>query len=197
MIPRSGRARSSPKLPSIDPRRYLHIDGVDRTDLIAKIYQLVIPIAQVIGHLTVPVHPVMTCIEPTWGAAQEPAFRSGQGPLRARGPAPAGGRGIIRMIDESGPLSPACGGAVREAQRRDAAALGPAAAHAVSPHLLLDGHPMGSCATAYGRRPESRSTVMLTKKRMVGGEGLMDQVARATTWSGPISARPMEMWMVS
>jgi len=39
----------SPGFPSTDPRKCLTVDGKDRTSEIAKIYRLVIPVAQVIG----------------------------------------------------------------------------------------------------------------------------------------------------
>ena len=96
----------SPRMPSTDPRRYLHIDGVDRTDEIAKIYRLVIPIAQIIGDPTVPRYPVMAFIEPTWGFRESVHFQRGKGPYEHDGVLLSGGHGIIRKINEPGPLSP-------------------------------------------------------------------------------------------
>ncbi len=96
----------SPKFPSTDPRRYLFIDGVDRTALIAKIYRLVIPVAQVIGDRTVPVHPVMAFIEATWGLRESLHFKRGKGPYEHDGVLLAGGHGVIAKINELGPLSP-------------------------------------------------------------------------------------------
>ncbi len=95
----------SPRMPSTDPRRYLHIDGIDRTDVIAKIYRLVIPIAQIIGDPTVPRFPVMAFIEPTWGLRESVHFRRGKGPYEHDGVLLSGGHGIIRKINEPGPLS--------------------------------------------------------------------------------------------
>ena len=97
----------SPKFPSTDPRRYLVIAGVDRTSHIAKIYRLVIPVAQVIGDRTVAVHPVMAFIEATWGLREGLHFKRGKGPYEHDGVLLAGGHGIIAKINEPGPLSPA------------------------------------------------------------------------------------------
>ncbi len=95
----------SPRFPSTDPRRYLSIGGEDRTANIAKIYRLVIPVAQVIGDRTVDVYPVMAFIEAVWGVPEGLHFNRGKGPYEHDGVFLSGGHSIIRKINEPGPLS--------------------------------------------------------------------------------------------
>jgi len=95
----------SPKFPSTDPRRYLSIGGQDRTAAIAKIYRLVIPVAQVVGDRTVSVHPAMVFIEAIWGFPEGLHFKRGKGPYEHDGVFISGGHGIITKINEPGPLS--------------------------------------------------------------------------------------------
>ncbi len=75
----------SRRFPSTDPRRYLSIGGEDRTPHIAKIYRLVIPVAQVIGDRTVSVHPVMAFIEAVWGLPESLHFKRLRGPTCTKG----------------------------------------------------------------------------------------------------------------
>jgi hypothetical protein len=95
----------SRRFPSTDPRRYLYIGGEDRTPYIAKIYRLVIPVAQVIGDRTVSVHPVMAFIEAVWGLPESLHFKRAKGPYLHEGVFLSGGHSIIRKINEPGPLS--------------------------------------------------------------------------------------------
>jgi Nuclease-related domain len=95
----------SRRFPSTDPRRYLFIGGEDRTAHIAKIFRLVIPVAQVIADRTVPVHPVMAFVEPIWGVSESLHFKSRKGPYVHEGVFLSGGRSIIGKINEPGPLS--------------------------------------------------------------------------------------------
>jgi hypothetical protein len=95
----------SPRFPSTDPRRYLSIDGEDRTSNIAKILRLVIPVAQVIGDRSVNVRPVIAFIEAVWGVPESLHFKRGKGPYEHDGVFLSGGHSIIRKINEPGPLS--------------------------------------------------------------------------------------------
>ncbi len=95
----------SRRFPSTDPRRYLTVGGQDRTPLIAKIYRLVIPVAQVIGDPTVDVHPVIAFIEGVWGVPESLHFKMGKGPYEHEGVFLSGGHRIITKINEPGPLS--------------------------------------------------------------------------------------------
>jgi hypothetical protein len=74
----------SPGFPSTDPRKCLTVDGKDRTSEIAKIYRLVIPVAQVIGDTKVLVHPVLAFVEATWGVKEGLHFKRGKGPYEHR-----------------------------------------------------------------------------------------------------------------
>ncbi len=96
----------SPGFPSTDPRKYLTVDGKDRTSEIAKIYRLVIPVVQVIGDADVPVHPVLAFIEPTWGVKEGLHFRRGMGPFVHDGVLISGGHSYIKLINETGKLTP-------------------------------------------------------------------------------------------
>jgi hypothetical protein len=96
----------SKKFPSTDPRRYLLIGGVDRTAHIAKIYRLVIPVAQIVGDRTVNVYPVIAFIDSVWGVSESLHFRRGKGPYEHEGVFLSGGHSIITKINEPGPLSP-------------------------------------------------------------------------------------------
>ena len=95
----------SPGFPSTDPNRYLSVGGVDRTSAIAKIYRLVIPVAKMIGDRTVPIYPAIAFIDPTWGLREILHFQRGKGPYQHEGVLIAGGHGIIKKINELGPLS--------------------------------------------------------------------------------------------
>jgi hypothetical protein len=95
----------SPGFPSTDPNRYLSVGGVDRTSAIARIYRLVIPVAKILGDRTVPIHPAIAFIEPTWGLREGLHFQRGKGPYRHEGVLLAGGHRIIKAINEPGPLS--------------------------------------------------------------------------------------------
>jgi hypothetical protein len=102
----SGEIRyRSPRFPSTDPRRYLSIGGEDRTEHIAKMYRLGIPVAQVIGDRTVRVHPVMAFIEGEWGVPESLHFKMGKGNYKHEGVFLSGGHSIITKINEPGPLS--------------------------------------------------------------------------------------------
>ena len=95
----------SPGFPSTDPNRYLTVGGVDRTSAIAKIYRLVIPVAKIVEDRTVPIQPAIAFIEATWGLREGLHFQRGKGPYRHEGVLLAGGHGIIKKINEQGPLS--------------------------------------------------------------------------------------------
>ena len=91
--------------PSTKPQRYLTIDGVDRTSVIARIYRLVIPVAQVINDPSVRIHPALAFIEGNWGTRENLHFLRGKGPYLHDGVLLGGGHGIIRSINTPGPLS--------------------------------------------------------------------------------------------
>ena len=95
-----------PGLQSTDPRKYLTVDGKDRTSEIAKIYRLVIPVAQVIADPSVTVHPVLAFIEATWGAMESLHFMRGKGPYEHEGVLISGGHSFIELINATGPLTP-------------------------------------------------------------------------------------------
>ena len=95
----------SPGFPSTDPRKYLTVDGKDRTSDIAKIYRLVIPVAGVIGDTKVPVHPVLAFIEATWGVKESLHFGRGKGPYEHEGVLISGGHSFIELINATGPLT--------------------------------------------------------------------------------------------
>ena len=102
----SGEIRyRSPGFPSIDPRRYLTVEGKDRTSEIAKIFRLVIPVAQVIADPSVPVHPVLAFIEATWGVKEGLHFKRGKGPYEHEGVLISGGHSFIELINATGPLT--------------------------------------------------------------------------------------------
>lgn len=101
----SGEIRyRSPGFPSTDPRRYLTVDGEDRTPDIAKIFRLVIPVAQVIADPRVTVHPVLAFVEATWGVKESLHFRMGKGPYEHEGVLISGGHSFIELINATGPL---------------------------------------------------------------------------------------------
>ena len=112
----------SPGFPSTDPRRYLTVDGKDRTSNIAKIYRLVIPVARVIGDTKVPVRPVLAFVEATWGVKESLHFRRGKGPYEHEGVLISGGHSFIELINAGGPLAPE---AVESLWRRLDAAMPP------------------------------------------------------------------------
>ncbi len=95
----------SPAFPSTDPKKLLTVGGTNRTSSIAKIFRLVIPVAAIIADRSVPVNPAMAFIEPTWGVREGLHFRRGKGPFNHEGVLLAGGHGIIKAINEPGPLS--------------------------------------------------------------------------------------------
>ena len=96
----------SPRFPSTDPRKYLTVDGKDRTAEITKIYRLVIPVAQVIGDQRVPVHPVLAFVEATWGVREALHFIRDKGPYEHEGVLISGGHSFIGLINAAGPLLP-------------------------------------------------------------------------------------------
>ncbi|MBW4030416.1 MAG: NERD domain-containing protein [Acidobacteria bacterium] len=96
----------SPGFPSTDPRRYLTVDGKDRTSEIPKIYRLVIPVAQVIEDGNVTVHPVLAFVEAMWGIKEGLHFKRGKGPYEHEGVLISGGHHFIELINASGPLTP-------------------------------------------------------------------------------------------
>jgi hypothetical protein len=96
----------SPGFPSTDPRKCLTVDGMDRTSEIAKIYRLVIPVAQVIGDTKVLVHPVLAFVEATWGVKEGLHFKRGKGPYEHEGVLISGGHSFIGLINATGPLTP-------------------------------------------------------------------------------------------
>jgi hypothetical protein len=93
-------------LSSSDPNRYLTVGGIDRTSHIAKIYRLVIPVAQVIGDRAVPVYPVLAFVESTWGVREGIHFKRGKGPYTHEGVLLSGGHSFIPLVNKTGPLSP-------------------------------------------------------------------------------------------
>jgi hypothetical protein len=95
----------SPGFPSTDPRKYLTVKGEDRTAEIAKIYRLVIPVAQVIGDPKVPVHPVLAFVEATWGIKEGLHFKWGKGPYKHEGVLISGGRSFVKLINAIGTLT--------------------------------------------------------------------------------------------
>ena len=97
------RYRSRP-LPSTDPRRLLTVDGRDRTAVIATLFRLVIPVAQVIGDNTLPIHPALVFIEGLWGVRESLHFRRGKGPYLHEGVLIAGPHTLIKSINQSGLL---------------------------------------------------------------------------------------------
>jgi len=74
----------SPGFPSTDPRKYLTVDGKDRTSDIAKIYRLVIPVAQVIGNNSVTVHPCWRSLRPRGVSRKACTSRGVKGPMGTR-----------------------------------------------------------------------------------------------------------------
>ena len=96
----------SPGFPSTDPRKCLTVDGMDRTSDIAKIYRLVIPVAQVIGDTKVLVHPVLAFVEATWGVKEGLHFKRGKGPYEHEGVLISGGHSFIKLVNATGPLTP-------------------------------------------------------------------------------------------
>ncbi len=95
----------SPGFPSTDPRKYLTVDGKDRTSEIGKIFRLVIPVVQVIGDASVPVHTVLAFVESTWGIKESLHIRRG-GPYEHEGVLISGGHSFIKLINEAGNLTP-------------------------------------------------------------------------------------------
>jgi hypothetical protein len=95
----------SPAFPSTDPNKLLTVGGIDRTSSIAKIFRLVIPVAALIADRSVTVRAAIAFIEPTWGVREALHFRLGKGPYIHEGVLLAGGHGMIKAINEPGPLS--------------------------------------------------------------------------------------------
>jgi hypothetical protein len=90
-------------LTSLDHR--LYVGGVDRTSKVEDIYNLVIPVAQVIEDRSIPVHAAMVFVEGDWSNAQTLRLARDK-PHQHLGVWITWPRALYKMINERGPLDP-------------------------------------------------------------------------------------------
>lgn len=81
----------------------LYVDGKDRTTEVEKIFNLVIPVAQVIGDKSVPISPALIFIEADWGNVSAARFLTSR-PYRHLGVWISWPKAIWKKINAPGPL---------------------------------------------------------------------------------------------
>lgn len=102
----SGRIKyGSKSLFHFDTRSRLYVDGVDHTSDIAKIDEAVIPIAEIIGDPSVPIHRAWALVYADWAMPHVFRFLLGMKPIRHEGVWLGPPGTLCRLIKEPGPLS--------------------------------------------------------------------------------------------
>jgi hypothetical protein len=81
----------------------LYVDGKDRTPKVESIYGAVIPIAQLIGDRSIPIHPALVFIEGDWSGASFSRFVMGR-PYLHEGVYISPPKLLIKLINRPGPL---------------------------------------------------------------------------------------------
>jgi Nuclease-related domain len=84
-------------------KEHLFVNKVDQTRKVEEVYDFVIPIAQVLADRTIPVHPAMAFIEGEFTFKTALKIRA-RGGLMHDGVLLHGPRGVIREINQDGPL---------------------------------------------------------------------------------------------
>jgi hypothetical protein len=83
----------------------LFVDGVDRTTQLIKIYDAVIPVAEIIGDPSVPLHRAVAFVYADWAPVHMLRILRGKKPFRHDGVWFGPPRTICREIEKPGPLS--------------------------------------------------------------------------------------------
>jgi hypothetical protein len=82
----------------------LYVDGEDRTSKVESIYGSVIPVAQLIGDRSIPIHPALVFIEADWSTASLPRCIAGR-PYVHDDVYIAPPKLLIKLINRTGPLN--------------------------------------------------------------------------------------------